>query len=304
MENPSKKRRRQFPVAIAYFLTLIIGLTIFGVAGYFVIDKFVADDQQDKVESDGLGIPTAEDRYTMLYIQVDDFNEMNHALLVRMLPDMCSVKIVPISHKLLASEYEDDPLSSLESIYINKGVNGVKNAIENTMGISIDHYMTVTNGAFDNVVDYIGGVTIAPDEDLYYNDPQTGEQLYGKKGVMMTLDNTYTRQYINYPKFADGAKKNLEVMHDILPRFINEMFMQADNLSNNMDTFFNVIYNSSDTNITKNEYIKSKKGINNIALNVDILCESLMPTGEWLNNELFLSSDFPEKVKKFFEINQ
>lgn len=299
-----KKRKRQFPVAIAYFLTLIVGLCIFGIAGKFIIDKFVTTDTGDKVVSDGLGIPTAEDRYTMLYIQVDDFNEMNHALLVRMLPDQCSIKIVPISHKLLANEYEDDPLSSLESIYINKGVNGVKNALENILGLSIDHYMTVTNSAFDNIVDYIGGVTIAPDEDLYYNDPQTGEQLYGKKDVMMTLDNTYTRQYINYPNFSDGAKENIEVMHDIMPRFINEMFLQADNLTNNMDTFFNVIYNSSDTNITKNEYLKSKKGITYMILNGDMPCESLKPTGEWLNDELFLDKKFPEEVKDFFEMNK
>lgn len=304
MEKKAENRRKQFPVAIAYFLTLIIGLLIFGALGYYVVDKFVADDDGDKVKVEGLDIPTAEDRYTMLYVQVDDFNELNHALLVRVLPDQSEIRIVPISKKLLASEYEDDPLSALESIYINKGVNGVENAIENTMGVNVDHYMTVTNGAFDNVVDYIGGVTIAPDEDIFYTDPQTGEQIYGKKGVMMTLDNTYTRLYINYPNFSDGAKENVEAMHDIMPRFINEMFLQADNLSNNMDTFFNVIYNSSDTDITKNEYLKSKKGINYIISYGEVPCSSLNPTGEWLNGELFVDEDFPEKLKDFFEINK
>ena len=304
MEKKAENRRKQFPVAIAYFLTLIIGLLIFGALGYYVVDKFVADDEGDKVKVEGLDIPTAEDRYTMLYVQVDDFNELNHALLVRVLPDQSEIRIVPISKKLLASEYEDDPLSALESIYINKGVNGVENAIENTMGVNVDHYMTVTNGAFDNVVDYIGGVTIAPDEDIFYTDPQTGEQIYGKKGVMMTLDNTYTRLYINYPNFSDGAKENVEAMHDIMPRFINEMFLQADNLSNNMDTFFNVIYNSSDTDITKNEYLKSKKGINYIISYGEVPCSSLNPTGEWLNGELFVDEDFPEKLKDFFDINK
>lgn len=304
MENNTKKRRSQFPVAIAYFITLMVGLLIFGILGHHIIDKYVGDDPTAVSTGDtGLDIPTAEDRSTMLYVQVDDFNEMNHALLVRFLPDICEIKIVPISNKLLAAEHSDDPLSSLESIYINKGVNGVKNAIENTMGISVDKYMTVTNASFDNVVDYIGGVTVAPDEDIYYSDPETGEQIYGKKGTMMSLDNTYMRLYINYPNFSDGAQENVEVMNDLMPRFINEMFLQADNLTNNMDTFFNVIYNNSDTDMTKNEYLKSKKNITYIISNGDMPCESLAPMGEWLNGELFVSDSFPEKLKDFFEMN-
>ena len=103
MENMEKKQKRQFPVAIAYFITLLVGLAIFGAAGYYVVDKFVVDKNTDDSKLNGLDIPTAKDRYTMLYIQVDDFNEMNHAMLVRMLPDQCSIRIVTISQKLLAS---------------------------------------------------------------------------------------------------------------------------------------------------------------------------------------------------------
>lgn len=300
----TKKNKTQIPVAVAYFLTLLMGLAVFGLAGYFVVDKFVKDDAGGKNISSGMDVPTAEDRKTLLYVQVDDFNELNHALLVRLLPDTASIRIVPVSPKLLASENEEDPLASIDSIYINKGVNGVKNAVENTMGIQVDSYMTVTNASFDNVVDYIGGVSVAPDEDIYYNDEQTGERIFCEKGVMMSLDNTYTRLYINYPNFSDGPKENVSVMVDVMTRFINEMFLQEDNLTNNMDTFFNVIYNNSDTDMTKNEYLKSKKGIAYIIANGEMPCEALETKGEWLNGELFLNEDFPEKLRDFFEMNK
>lgn len=297
-----KKRRPQFPVAIAYFTTLIVCLGIFGLLGNYIVKNFVNLDTNDTDKlNQGLGIPTEEDRMTILYVQVDDFNQLNHSMLVKILPDTCQVKIVPISKKTLCNEHEADTLEELENIYTNKGVVGVKNAVENTMGINVDKYMTVTNSAFDNVIDYIGGVTVAPSEDIFYTDPNTGEQIVCKKGTSMSLDNNYTRLYINYPNFSQGAMQNVAVMNDVMTRFINEMFLQADNLTNNMDTFFNVIYNSSDTDMTKNEYLNSKEGILYIIQNGDMPCEALSPAGEWQNGVLFLDDDFSENLKDFFE---
>ena len=299
-----KKRRTQFPVAAAYFLTLLICLGIFGGLGYYVVNRFVLSDEDKLSQKNALSdIPTSDDRYTVLYVQVDDFNEMNHAMLVRILPDTCQVRIVPVSPYLMSSEYAGDALQTLTSIYTNKGVNGVKKAVENVMGVSVDKYMTVTNASLDNIVGYIGGVTIAPDEDIYYTDEVTGEQIYCKKGVSMSLDHSYLRLYINYPLFSDGPQENVKVMHDVMTRFINEMFLQTDNLSNNMDTFFNIIYNNSDTDMSKNDFIKNKKGIEYIINNGEMPCESLLPVGTWENGTFVVSSSYPERLKTFFDGN-
>lgn len=297
----TQKRKSQFPVAIAYFTTLIVCLGIFGLLGKYIMKNFV-NFNSDKVKvTQGLDIPTKKDRITILYVQVDDFNEMNHAMLVKILPDIDQIKIVPVSNKLLANEHEEDIMEELENIYISKGVVGVKNAVENTMGINVDKYMTVTNASFDNVVDYIGGVTVAPKEDIFHTDENTGEQISCKKGTSMSLNNIYTRLYINYPKFSEGPKQNVAVMGDVMTRFINEMFTQADNFTNNMDTFFNVIYNNSDTDMTKSEYLKIKKGILYMVANADMPCEALIPTGNWDNNILLLDTDFSKRLKEFFE---
>lgn len=305
MENTQtteNKRKSQFPVAIAYFVTLLVCLGIFGLLGKYIINHYVnLDIGKNTNQNQGLDVPTAEDRMTILYVQVGNSGQLNHALLVKLLPDVCEIKIVPISNKMMSAENDSDNLDELGNIYANKGVVGVKNAVEQTLGVDVDKYMTVTDSAFDNVVDYIGGVTVAPSEDIFYTDPDSGEQIACKKGTSMSLDNTYTRLYVNYPNFSQGAMQNVSVLGDVMTRFINEMFLQADNLTNNMDAFFNVIYNSSDTNMTKSEYLSSKKGITYIIQNGDMPCESMAPSGEWSSGVLFVDDGFSKSLAEFLE---
>ncbi len=308
MENTEQnvnKRKSQIPVAIAYFSTLLACLLIFGLLGRYIVKHYVNLDVGKSTElNQGLDVPVAEDRMTILYVQVGQTNKMNHALLVKLLPDICEVKIVPISNKMMSAENETDNLDEIGNIYDAKGVVGVKNAVETTLGVDVDKYMTVTDSSFDNVVDYIGGVTVAPSEDIFYTDPNTGEQIVCKKGTSMSLDNNYTRLYVNYPNFSQGAMQNVSALNDIMTRFINEMFLQADNLTNNMDTFFNVIYNNSDTNMTKSDYLSSKKGIIYIAQNGDMPCEALSPSGDWQSGMLFVDDSFPKALADFFEEKQ
>lgn len=300
----TNKRKSQIPVAIAYFATLVICLGIFGGLGYFIIDKYVLNDKgSTSLEAAETGVPTKEDRLTVLYLQVDNSNAMKQSVLVRFLPDVGEIKIVPVSPYLMSAQNEGENASSLANIYSQGGVNGVTKAVENAMEISVDRYMTVSDAAFDNIVDYIGGVTVAPDEDINYSDEETGDRIFCKKGVMMSLDHSYLRVYMNYPDFSDGGMENAKVASDVLTRFINEMFLQSDNLRSNMDTFFNVIYTNSDTNMTKTEYTKNKRGIIYILENQTMPCESLTPTGTWNNDSFYVGGDFPQALKDFFELD-
>lgn len=299
--NPDKKKSRsQFPVAVAYFITLLVCLGIFGLLGKYIVEKFVNIGDDTVLSSEDMGIPTEEDRFTVLYVQVDNDGVMQHGLVVRFLPDICEIKLVPVSAYTMASPKKGDSQDTLKNIYASSGVNAVKNAVENMIGADIDKYMTVSNASFDNVVDYIGGVSVVPDEDIYYNNAETGERIYGTKNVAMTLSNTFMRLYINYQDFSDGPEENLRVLNDVMPRFINEMFLQATNLTNNMDTFFNVIYNNSDTNMTKNEYLKSKKSIVYIINNGNMPAASLIPQGTWSDGVFYADVNFSDKVEEFF----
>ena len=303
-ENAKKngKRKNQLPVAFAYFLTLLICLVAFGFLGYYVLDRFVFKEDGSSMKPVDLSVPTAEDRFSTLYIQVDDFNEMKSALLVRIIPDKCQVRIVPVSPGLMSAAYAEDAKTTVGEIYAQSGVTGVKKAVENAYGVPVDKYMTVTNSSFDSVVDYIGGITYTPTEDMFYFDEKNGDEISCRKGEKIALNHNLLRVYINYPKFSGGQSQNVKIMSDVMTKFINEAFMQVDMLSNNMDTIFNVIYNSSDTDMTRNEYIRYKKGILYILENETSPCESITPVGTWTGDKFEPGESFSDELKKFFGI--
>ena len=75
-----------------------------------------------------------------------------------------------------------------------------QNAIENLLGVSIDHYILIDTKAFERIIDAIGGIDINVEKRMYYEDPwdddgglvidlYPGEQhLDGKKAI----------QYVRY----------------------------------------------------------------------------------------------------------
>lgn len=302
----SKTKRRastQFPVAFAYFLTLLLCLGAFGGIGYYVVDRFVMRDTESVPVAVDTGIPTAEDRYTTLYVQVSEDGTMNNGLLVRVIPDKTMVRIVPVSKGLMASPTEGDVKSTVGEIYSTSGVIAVRNAVENAYQIDIDKYMTVSDSAFDSIVDYIGGVTYTPTEDMFYFNVDTGDELSCRKGEKIALNHHLLRLFINYPSFAEGYSANSKVMADIMEHFINDAFMQFEMLTNNLDTIFNIIYNSSDTDMTRNDFIRYKNAITYILDNETSPCTSLNPAGVWTNNTFEVGDGFVSELATFFDPN-
>lgn len=290
----------QLPVAFAYFLTLLISLVVFGFIGFYIINRFVLKEEQEPETSVVTDVPMAKDRFSVVYVQADEQNVMQHALLVRFIPDEGKIRMIPVPAELVCDD--NGAAVQLKDVYSEKGVSAVRNLLEDVYGVEIDKYMTVTNGAFDGIVDYVGGITYTPTENMFYSDPLTGEELACKKGEKITLIHNQLRMYLNYPNFSAGKMENLKVQADLMEDFINDAFMQIEMLENNMDTLFNMVYNSSDTNMTKNEYISGKKGLLYIMKNYKNPCEALTPVGKWEDGSFTVSGSFPDEVKRFLEM--
>ena len=296
-----RKRANQLPVAFAYFLTLLICLGIFGGIGYYIVQRFVYNEREVSSLVAEDTTPTAEDRFTTLYVQVTDQGEMENGLLVRVIPDRLAVRIVPVSTGLMAAVEEGDVKSTVGEIFAAEGVVAVRRAVENAYGVDIDKYMTVSDSAFDSVVDYIGGVTYTPTEDMFYYNPQTAEEISCKRGEKIALNHHLLRLFLNYPSFEDGLSTNAKVTADIMESFINDAFMQVDMLTDNLDTIFNIIYNSSDTDMTRNDFVRYKSGIVYILNAGSNPCDSLNPIGTWHDNTFEVSKGFASELAEFFD---
>ncbi|NLZ46116.1 MAG: hypothetical protein GX896_05440 [Clostridiales bacterium] len=318
MKNPLKKlsdkQKGKLKVALAYFITLSVCLLFFGLAGKYIINKFVDKKVNDSDIVQVIGdLPTEDDRNTILYLQVDNQNNLTNGLIVRNLPDMGEINIVPVTPYMTSQVGESDSKKTLIEIYnetkpsnATGAVENVTKAVENAFDIKIDKYMTVSNSGFDTMINYFGGVSYMITENIFYSDPVTGEEISIEKGNNVILTNQQVRLFLNYPLFENGRAENLKIASDIMTRFLNGGFLQVDMLESNIDNIFNSFYSDATTNISKSEYLQYKGEIIYVTKNYSNFVESRTPVGAWSQDgkTFELNKGFREEINNFFELTK
>lgn len=75
-----------------------------------------------------------------------------------------------------------------------------QNAIENLLGVSIDHYILIDTKAFERIIDAIGGIDINVEKRMYYEDPwdDNGGLLIDLYPGEQHLDGQKAIQYVRY----------------------------------------------------------------------------------------------------------
>jgi LCP family protein required for cell wall assembly len=80
---------------------------------------------------------------------------------------------------------------------IEKGIQAVKGAVEQTLGIPIDRYVRVDVAGFEELVDVVGGVELTVEERMHYTDYEQGlfiDLLPGEQ----RLNGDKALQYVRY----------------------------------------------------------------------------------------------------------
>lgn len=75
-----------------------------------------------------------------------------------------------------------------------------QNAIENLLGVSIDHYILIDTKAFERIIDAIGGIDINVEKRMYYEDPwdDNGGLVIDLYPGEQHLDGQKAIQYVRY----------------------------------------------------------------------------------------------------------
>lgn len=94
------------------------------------------------------------------------------------------------THKLNAVSIPRDTLvnvawytKKINSLYPNKGMDGVLSGVSDILGFQVDFYMLVDLEAFTELVDAVGGVDFNVPVDMNYEDPAQDLYIHLKKGV-------------------------------------------------------------------------------------------------------------------------
>lgn len=159
VKKQAKKRKSQVPVALVYFATLMLFIAVFGLIASFIIDKLNELNDPKPVNNKA---PVAS--FNLLYAHVNSKNVLAEMSVVRVSPETNKVVLIPVSSYIK----NDGSDKTFREIYEDGGVVKLKNAVENTFNVKVDNYVTVSNKAYERLIDMIAGIIYTPKEDLYY----------------------------------------------------------------------------------------------------------------------------------------
>ncbi|MBR2353553.1 MAG: LCP family protein [Clostridia bacterium] len=102
------------------------------------------------------------------------------------------------------------------------GMPAFRQAMEQTLGISIDRYVRLSPDAFRKGVDALGGVELTLDEPMDYEDPIQGLSIHLKKGTQL-LDGKEAEWFVRYrADYVRGDLGRLDAQKQFLAAFVRK----------------------------------------------------------------------------------
>lgn len=292
--SKAKKKRSQAPVALVYFITLLVFMAVFGFIAFQLLKKvtiFDKNNDDDELKSDR--------SFSIMMARLDSTGSLMDIGLFKFMPDDERILIVPLPGRTV----NDSTGVLMSEVYQAGGIRSLENAVENTLGISVDYYITVEESAFETVFDIIGGVVFTADEELYRLTDNDAEDISYQAGIPVELTGIQARVLLDTKIFSNGYQGNLNLQCSVLQQLVNSAFRQANLTKNSLDNIYDKLVGTGETNYTDAIFREHKQII------IEMLDKKLKPgslfkpDGEWRDEERYvLAATFKNSLQEIYGI--
>lgn len=293
-----KKRRSQAPVALVYFLTLLLALSLAGGISYYLLNKYeVFKPTTDNSKTDSTR------SMSILFARISDQGDFQDLCVMRIDPFVKEITIVPQSDLTKCANGQ-----TYREVLASGGMSLLKNKVsENLGGIPIEYYATVSNSSFEQIADFMGAMSYTAPQELYYiSQENSKDDISLQKGDLVTLSG---RQIINLASldiFNNKKQGNIEFLSNALEQIINNGFRQASATKDNLYNLYEILIAGSDTNITKDVFNEVRRYFEAMLDERVIPAKSLEPQGSWNDDytAFTMSNDYISQVAELFGVKQ
>ena len=292
-----KKRKSQAPIALVYFITMIVFLVIIGLVAFYMLRKMGVLGNDDDNGTGEIQNPT----YNTFLARINSKDVLVEMTVLRVAPDAQQIIVIPVS----AFTVNDDG-KTLREVYEGEGLKKVENTVSDMLGIKFDNYATVSNTAFETICDIVGGIPYAPDEELYYLSQDNDENdISLPAGELSQLSGRQIRLISQYPVFSEGRGGNMKFLGTAVAALVNNAFQQSSLTKDNLDNIYNLITSNSNTDWTREQFIEEKMKIREM-LDLHLTpATALIPEGEWTDETHFkMSQEYLDKVAQMMTDTQ
>lgn len=168
-------------------------------------------------------------------------------------PNTREVSLMSIPRDTFVSSSSVD--GKINSIYANKKIDGIVEAVENLTGIDVEYYLLFDAKILKKVIDELGGVTVDVPINMDYDDPYQSPELHIhlKKGVQR-LNGSQAEQFVRFRKnnngtgYANGDIGRIATQQGFIKALISEI-LKGENLGK-VKTLAQIMIDGTKTNVT------------------------------------------------------
>ena len=141
-------------------------------------------------------------------------------------------------------------VDSIDSVYLEKGIDTYKSEIENLVGQSIPFYIILNLTKFGELTDMLGGMKIFVPSPVDVKDEE-GERYLLPSGVV-SLDGDKIRTYLNYEKSDEPEEDLIERRQNVLMAFFSALARNEKIIQNKKS--FDVLSKKMTSNLDDKEF--------------------------------------------------
>ena len=292
VKKKRRKKRSQAPVALVYVVTVLIFMGQTSMLAIYMLRSYGLIGTEEKEET-SVSVQTFND----LFARVNSNGDLADMVFMRIDPVNNSILVVPMPAETLNKTNN----MKMGDIYKISGMASVKTAVEDTLGMRVDNYASLSNDSFERVFDMYGGITYKAPEELYYLSKKNNDNdISILKGELATLGGRQIRLLTQYPVYSNGKQGNNEFLGEAVESLINTMFQQDYITKDNLDNIYNIVTTNSDTDMNQDDFKLQKSYIKDMLTSKKSPAEKLLPTGTWgdKDSSFKINEDFITELKE------
>ncbi len=227
--------------------------------------------------------PTKDHNFTLLAMFSDGVDELPTLYVVVAYNAVDSrLTFMPLPSGVSVSTEGRD----LRNIYETQGGSGVINAIESSCQVRCDKFVKFDRDSFIDLVSAFGNVQYDVQDTLLIPDGaevetlNAGEQLFSPQTIF---------RYVMLADFGEGESYRYNRICDLLSALINQNSSYID--SSLLDTYFSMLAEAGETNLTDEDYNARKAALLNTAIYAVNPAEYYIPYGEFTDDGAFNIAD-------------
>lgn len=233
-----RRRRRQIifrKIFMLVLLMLMVSATLFAAVGIFNFGSNVYSELSSMYEGYderrtamvGEINPKFNGYTNILILGIDDNAQADTILVLSFSNDTGKSRMISIPRDTWVSA--DSSSGRIGTLYSWGGASLIVRHVAALLGISIHQYIAVDMDTFAELIDIFGGIDIYVEEDMNYDDPESGLEIHLGQGYQH-LDGAAAQKYLRYRSDNLGDVGRIQRQQKFIKAFYSKV-LQLDTIT-------------------------------------------------------------------------